>query len=508
MGWDGEIGCGSERRRDRAWLLAVVLLISTVWITVLERPSGASTAGKDPAPTCADGSPATVIDLPSGAQEALCEAAGTAAVTDPAIELRKTVGTDEAACATTDEISVVADTEVFYCFTVENTGGVTMTVHDLDDDKLGTLLDGFEYKLAPGASTFVTRSATIAEDTVNVATWSATDGSAIATSVDSASVLVTGADLPGAPTIGTVGAREGTVTVDWTPPADDGGSAVTGYVVSALVGDTEVARLDLGADARSAVLDGLVNGTAHTVTVAAENAVGLGPEDAAGPVTPQWWLPWSSGPVAVQQLFTWFTGVPPTPAQQSSWLAQLDGGTALPGDLVAALRTGDDAIRNVDPVVRLYSAYLTRIPDAGGLNFWLGRRRSGWTLARISSSFAGSSEFQRRYGSLTNRQFVEQIYLNVLGRAGDPGGISFWTGQLDRGVRSRGQVMLNFSESNEYVGKQADNVDAAVVFIHLLGRAPTGAERTAFTTALDGGTPLAQLVRQEIARPSFDARAG
>lgn len=508
MGWDAEMGSGNDQRRGRAWLLAVVMVIGAVWVTALEQPSGASTAGTDPAPTCADGSPATVIDLPSGAQEALCEAATTAAVTDPAIELRKTVGTDESACASTDEISVVADTEVFYCFTVENTGGVTMTAHDLDDDKLGTLLDGFAYVLAPGASTFVTRSATIAEDTVNLATWSATDGSVSATSSDTASVIVLAADLPGAPTIDTLALTEGAITVDWVPPGDDGGSPITGYVVRALDGATEVARLEVDADARSAVLDGLENGTAHTVTVAAVNDVGSGPEDTAGPVTPQWWLPWSSGPVAVQQLFTWFTGTPPTPAQQSTWLAQLDGGTALPGDLVAALRTGADATGNVDPVVRLYSAYLTRIPDAGGLNFWLGRRRSGWTLAEISSSFASSSEFQRRYGSLTNRQFVEQIYLNVLGRPGDPGGISFWTRQLDRRPNSRGQVMLNFSESDEYVRKQADNVDAAVVYIHLLGRAPTTVERTAFTTALGGGTPLAQLVRREIARPSFDARAG
>jgi hypothetical protein len=450
-----------------------------------------------------------VIALPSGGQEALCEAAATTAETDPAaIELSKTVGTDDAACASTDEISVVANTEVFYCYTVENTGGVTMTVHDLDDDQLGTLLDGFEYELAPGSSTSVTRSATIAEDTVNVATWSATGGIEAASSTDSATVLVVAADLPGAPAIGTLSVTEGTIEVDWSPPADDGGVPITGYVVSALDGATEVARLEVAGDARSAVLDGLANGTPHTVTVAAVNAVGMGPDATAGPVTPQWWLPWSSGPVAVQEIFTWLTGVPPTAAQRTSWLSQLNAGTALPGDLVVALRAGADATVNVDPVVRLYSAYLTRIPDASGLNFWLGRRRAGWTLARISSNFAASSEFERRYGSLTNRQFVEQIYLNVLGRTGDPGGITFWTGQLDRGVRSRGQVMLNFSDSNEYKGKQADNVDAAVVYIHLLGRAPTTVERDAFTAALDGGTPLAQLVRQEIARSSFAARAG
>jgi hypothetical protein len=301
---------------------------------------------------------------------------------------------------------------------------------------------------------------------------------------------------------------EGRATITWTPPQSDGGSPITGYVVTPYAGTTPLSSTQLGPDARSFTADGLANGVAHTLRVAAENAAGTGPDATSTPVTPQWWLPWSSGTVAVDQMFTWMTGVAPTSAQRASWLGQLDAGTAKPGDLVAALRGGTDATTNVDPVVRLYAAYLTRIPDASGLNFWLSRRRSGWTLSRISSNFAGSSEFTRRYGSLTDRQFVEQIYLNVLGRPGEASGVDFWTRQLESGRRSRGQVMLNFSDSNEYTRKQVGNVHAAVVHIHLLGAAPTSAERDAFVAALDGGTPLPAVVRALIARPGFADRAG
>ncbi|MEZ4645792.1 MAG: hypothetical protein R3E31_24235 [Chloroflexota bacterium] len=55
-------------------------------------------------------------------------------------------------CATTDTIEVEAGTVVYYCYTVTNTGNVTLSFHDLEDDVLGTILDGYAYDLAPGAS--------------------------------------------------------------------------------------------------------------------------------------------------------------------------------------------------------------------------------------------------------------------------------------------------------------------------------------------------------------------
>jgi hypothetical protein len=59
-------------------------------------------------------------------------------------------------------------------------------------------------------------------------------------------------------------------------------------------------------------------------------------------------------------------------------------------------------------MVRLYRAFLLRIPDKGGLEFWIKRRRTGaWSLTRVADSFATSSEFKNRYGSLSNEAFVK-----------------------------------------------------------------------------------------------------
>ncbi len=88
------------------------------------------------------------------------------------IEMTKTVGTDPAVCATTDAITVTAGTEVVYCFTVANTGALTLTSHLLDDPTLG-ISAVIDYALIPGASVSITSTASLTQTTVNTATWTA-----------------------------------------------------------------------------------------------------------------------------------------------------------------------------------------------------------------------------------------------------------------------------------------------------------------------------------------------
>jgi hypothetical protein len=339
-------------------------------------------------------------------------------------------------------------------------------------------------------------------------TFTASDGSLSDTGTISLTVAAAPATVPGAPSVNVDVVAEGEVLIAWSPPSSNGGSPITGYRITPYESGTAKPAIIVPIGNPNLNVTGLTNGKPHTFKVAAINAIGTGPDSApTAVVTPQWWLPWSSGSVAINEIFTWMTGKTPTTAQRNSWISQMNAGKT-PADLVVALRGATDATTNVDPTVRLYSAYLTRVPDAGGLNYWLNKRRSGQTLSRMSSSFAGSKEFIRRYGSMTNRQFVENIYANVLQRAGDPAGMKYWTAKLDAKKASRGQVMINFSESNEYKNKQVNNTHAAVIFIHLLGKTPTTPQRDAFALLLKNGSSLHDLVREQIHQPSFDLRAG
>lgn len=96
------------------------------------------------------------------------------------------------------------------------------------------------------------------------------------------------ATVPGAPTAVTATAGNQFATVSWTPPVDDGGSAITGYEVSVLEGGSEMFALPFDATATTRAIGPLQNGTAYTFKVAAVNALGTGAQSSASnAVTPQ-----------------------------------------------------------------------------------------------------------------------------------------------------------------------------------------------------------------------------
>lgn len=100
---------------------------------------------------------------------------------------------------------------------------------------------------------------------------------------------------------------------------------------------------------------------------------------------------------------------------------------------------------------RLYRAYFLRDADELGLCYWSRLLAGGGSLAEVSEFFASSDEFDALYGDLTDRQFVELVYQNVLGRAGEPDGVEFWSAELWSSRRTRGEVMVGFSESPEFI---------------------------------------------------------
>jgi hypothetical protein len=219
------------------------------------------------------------------------------------------------------------------------------------------------------------------------------------------------------------------------------------------------------------------------------------------------YAPFASWTALVDRQHRDVIGRAPTGSESSSWVAKLEAGTATRSQLVDALRRSAENTSNVDPTARLYRAFLGRAPDASGLEFWIGRRRAGtWTLTRMADSFASSSEFTRKYGALTNRQFVTRIYTDVLGRPADPSGVDYWTGKLDRRERTRGGVMVGFSESSEYLRKQAQNTDVSVAYIFLLDRVPNATEAKAWVDRQLAGTPHTTLLEEVLASSAYAAR--
>ncbi|KWX75423.1 hypothetical protein AML91_12790 [Paenibacillus jilunlii] len=82
--------------------------------------------------------------------------------------------------------------------------------------------------------------------------------------------------IPAAPAILSTTAGDGQVTIAFAAPADNGGSSVTSYEITASPGGS----ITTGS-ASPVTVTGLVNGTAYTFTVKAINGAGIGP--ASGP---------------------------------------------------------------------------------------------------------------------------------------------------------------------------------------------------------------------------------
>jgi chitodextrinase len=115
--------------------------------------------------------------------------------------------------------------------------------------------------------------------------------------------------------------------MSWTA-GSDGGSPITGYVVTPYIDNAAQSPSTFTSPATTETITGLTNGTTYTFTVAAINAIGTGPEStSSNPVTP---APTSPDAPTIQRNAT--------AGNQSatiSWLAPVsDGGSPIVGYVV------------------------------------------------------------------------------------------------------------------------------------------------------------------------------
>jgi hypothetical protein len=84
-----------------------------------------------------------------------------------------------------------------------------------------------------------------------------------------------------------------------------------------------------------------------------------------------------------------------------------------------------------DKIAGLYAAFFNRSPDKSGFDWWTEQITSGQSsFEDISTGFAQHPVFTATYGGMSNEEFVNAIYTNMLGTAADAGGLAYYTGKL------------------------------------------------------------------------------
>lgn len=123
---------------------------------------------------------------------------------------------------------------------------------------------------------------------------------------------------------------------------------------------------------------------------------------------------------------------------------------------------GNTAARvEVDTVMDFYRGLFARLPDSGGLGFYVDQFRVaqclGWpgtvysVVESMTTAMLHGAEYAAR--ARTDAQFVSDAYNAFLRRGGDLGGVLYWINELQTGARTREEVRRAFVASPEFTGR-------------------------------------------------------
>ncbi len=172
----------------------------------------------------------------------------------------------------------------------------------------------------------------------------------------------------------------------------------------------------------------------------------------------------------ISNLYQGFVGRTPEPAGLAAWNAQLAQGASR-GSVAIGIADSNEA--------KSYLAATTAqvyVPNAAGTlahelyETGLGREielaalpnfkaaYADFTPAQLAANIAGSPEFLSDHTGQSNFAFVSSLYQDGLGRAPEPAGSAFWTGQLDGGSASRSDLLLSIATSAEATAHLTHNI--------------------------------------------------
>jgi hypothetical protein len=124
----------------------------------------------------------------------------------------------------------------------------------------------------------------------------------------------------------------------------------------------------------------------------------------------------------VQTLYNEVLGRTGLPSELNSWVSVLStqGQAAVANDI---LRSGEALGRIVDS---FYLRFLGRQADSGGRAGWIGFLQNGGTEEQVESLFLTSPE----YVSHINVDYVQSLYINILGRTGSAAELAQWNNNV------------------------------------------------------------------------------
>jgi hypothetical protein len=156
-------------------------------------------------------------------------------------------------------------------------------------------------------------------------------------------------------------------------------------------------------------------------------------------------------------------GRAPTAAEVQHWVGRLDTGLAVHHFLQELADSDAWLGATID---QMYRDTLGRAGDGSGRAYWIDRlRRRQLTVAAVAALFYASEEYYGGRGGADPDRWVNDLYVKLLGRGGDPDGVRHWASTS--AVNGRPVVALLLYQSEE-----SRRVRVRALYQRLLGRDP------------------------------------
>jgi hypothetical protein len=129
-------------------------------------------------------------------------------------------------------------------------------------------------------------------------------------------------------------------------------------------------------------------------------------------------------------------------------------------------------------IYRTYKAAFNRTPEKTGFGYWIDRADNGASAVQMAEEFVWSAEFQTLYGVTTSDNYltgnnieavVDLFYRNVLGRAPDQGGLTYYTSTIEDQNKTGGLVLAEIADSAENRANVLSTIETGMSYNLWLG---------------------------------------
>jgi Domain of unknown function (DUF4214) len=205
----------------------------------------------------------------------------------------------------------------------------------------------------------------------------------------------------------------------------------------------------------------------------------------------------------VNQLYRDILNRAATATELSSGVAFLTANPAGLPDLALTVFQSAEFQNNANYLTKCYLALFGRDADFTSWEQIFKLMQAGAQQVTTLNGFLSSPEYQAQFpNSLSNAAFVNAAYQQLLGRAPDAAGISYWNFLLNFGV-PRSFVLNGFITSPEYNTRVAHRVTANLLYLTLLQRTGEPAGIHFWTVVQDFGVPMNSIIGSFINSPEY-----